>query len=192
MSERLVAFFLFVFYSNVTAVLFKCVNCAYIIDCRYPSSPPPPKKKNKKRKTTTTTTTTTKEHNKNGLNPNIPKHPRFISGVASTRIAAHITHKNLAVCKNMDAMGTAYTRSGTRSQRVSNYTLRQTITEGTRVLWKESMHRMRAQPFILLRLFDEHGAFEMRHSFLYSALFVGEALPNSCTQKFPSTCVRCC
>ena len=44
-------------------------------------------------------------------------------------------HKNLAVRKLMEAMRTAYAKSGrTRSKDVSNYHMKLTVTEGTRIL----------------------------------------------------------
>ena len=68
-------------------------------------------------------------------------------------------------------MRTAYAKSGIQSRHVSNYT-RQTITEGTRVFWKESVHCLRTfQYFAESLTFDGgKGAFELCHSFLY---FVG-------------------
>ena len=44
------------------------------------------------------------------------------AAVALTQIFAYRTHKNLAVRKIMEVMRTAYTKSGNRSQHVSNYT----------------------------------------------------------------------
>ena len=44
------------------------------------------------------------------------------AAVALTHISAYSTHKNLAVYKIMEAMRTAYAKSGIQSQHVSNYT----------------------------------------------------------------------
>ena len=46
----------------------------------------------------------------------------YLAAVALSQISAYTTHKNLAVRKIMEAMRTAYAKSGTRSQHVSNYT----------------------------------------------------------------------
>ena len=64
----------------------------------------------------------------------------------------------------MGAMRTAYAKSGAYQNE-----LRQTITGGMRVLWKESARIVCEQHFISLISFDEPGgkcAFEMRHFFL--------------------------
>ena len=45
-----------------------------------------------------------------------------LSSCINANFCVYITHKNLAVCKIMEAMRTAYAKSRTRSQHVSSYT----------------------------------------------------------------------
>ena len=62
--------------------------------------------------------------------------------VALTQISACSTHKNLAVRKIMEEMGTAYAKTGIQSGHFSNYTWdRRSRKAGDQVLWKESGHR---------------------------------------------------
>ena len=97
----------------------------------------------------------------------MPDSSSIDSGVALTRISAYTTQNNLAARIIMEVMRTGYAKSGTRSQRVSNY--KETNIEDTRVLWRESAHYLR-RAIYFAELFDVHdskGAFEMRHSFLH-------------------------
>ena len=92
----------------------------------------------------------------------------------------------------MEAMHTAYAQSGTWFSHIANYT-RQTITEGTRVLWKESVHRLWRTVYFT-ELFDEPGSggkgpFETRHSFLYFFSLVH--ISDFFKTNFESTCVWC-
>ena len=61
-----------------------------------------------------------------------------ISGRVNAKFCIYSTHKNIAICKIMEAMHIAYTKSGTQSQHPPKLHMRLTITEGTWVLWKES------------------------------------------------------
>ena len=54
----------------------------------------------------------------------------------------HIECIKIWLRKIKEAMRTAYAKSGLQSQHISNYT-RQTIMEGTQVLWKENAHHLR-------------------------------------------------
>ena len=65
------------------------------------------------------------------------------TAVALTQVSACSMHKNLAVRKIMEVMRTARVRKkqDSVSTRLKLH-MRQTITEGTRVLWKESVHRL--------------------------------------------------
>ena len=70
-----------------------------------------------------------RDNNKNKLltEPacNITKPARtkvYENRVTLTQISAYITHKNLALCKIMEMMHTSYTKCGTQSRHVSNYT----------------------------------------------------------------------
>ena len=66
---------------------------------------------------------------------------RFIFHLSKLYTKPIFTHKNLAVRRIVEAMRTAYAKSGTRSHCASKR-MRQTITEGTRALWWESAHRL--------------------------------------------------
>ena len=69
----------------------------------------------------------------------------LFSAVALTQISAYSTHINLAVGKLMEAMCTAYAKSGTRSQHVSNKTWHKRsrkareYVEGKRVSFAKNM-----------------------------------------------------
>ena len=94
------------------------------------------------------------------------KRQEFNPRVAWTQFSAYSTHKNLAVAKSRKWC-VQRTQSGIQSEHVSNYT-RQTITDGTRVLWKESVHGLRTTFQYFAESFDGgKAAFEMRHLFLY-------------------------
>ena len=73
-------------------------------------------------------------------------------------------HKNIAVCKIMEAMRTAYAKNSTRSQHMDANDHRTYAS-----MWNESAHRLR-RTFYFAESFDEligKGAFVMWHSFLY-------------------------
>ena len=94
------------------------------------------------------------------------KRQHFNPRVAWTQFSAYSAHKNLAVAKSRKWC-VQRTQSGIQSEHVSNYT-RQTITDGTRVLWKESVHGLRTTFQYFAESFDGgKAAFEMRHLFLY-------------------------
>ena len=83
------------------------------------------------------------------------------AAVALTQISAKSTHKNLALRKIMEAMRTAYAKKWDSVSTLLKIHMRQTITEATRVLWKESAHRLRrtfffAQSFPLLPFVGTH------------------------------------
>ena len=87
-----------------------------------------------------------------------PESVELVAGVMLTQISAYTTHKNLLVCKIMEAMHTAYAEKWSVS--VSTY--------------KESVHRLQTT-FYFAESFDEHGgkgAFEIHHSFPYFFLFL--------------------
>ena len=110
--------------------------------------------------------------------PTAPVHT-LITPVALTQISVYSTHKNLAVTKIIEATRTAYAKLDSVCTRCKLH-MRKTITECTRILWKECAHRLRT--FYFAESFDEpvgKGAFEMRHSFLY---FVWYPFPNFCTR----------
>ena len=90
------------------------------------------------------------------------------SVVALTQISAYSTHKNLAVCRIMEVVRTTYAKSRIQSQQV--VCTRQMIREGTRVLWKESVHRLQTFQYFAESFDGSKGALEMHHSFLY---FIG-------------------
>ena len=96
----------------------------------------------------------------------------LIRGRVNAHYCVYYSHKNPALRKIMEAIAILSL----------NLHIRQTITEGTRVLWKESAHRLRA--FYFAGSFDEpggKGTFEMHHSCLYIS-FRWYAFPNVCTQ----------
>ena len=63
------------------------------------------------------------------------------------------------------------------------------ITEGTRVLWKESAHRLRATFQYFAESFGGKCALEMRHPFLYFVRLV--PISEFLYANFSFTCVRC-
>ena len=94
----------------------------------------------------------------------------WLLGVALTHISAHNTHKNLAVRKTLSDAYSVCKKRDEVSTRLKLH-MRQMITEGTRVLWKESAHRLRTTFQYFAESFDGgEGACEKRHSFL---CFVG-------------------
>ena len=112
-------------------------------------------------------------------------------GVALTHISACTTHKNLAVRKIMEAMRTAYTKSGTRSQRASNYA-RGKRSRKAREYCERKARIVCEQHFISLnRLMNpvEKSAFEMRHSCLYFLSLV--RIYEFSYANFSPTRVRC-
>ena len=105
-------------------------------------------------------------------------------------MSAYITHTNLAVRKIMEAMRTGYVRKKrySVSTRLKLH-MRQMITEGTRVLWKESAHRLRATFQYFAESFGGKCALEMRHPFLYFVRLV--PISEFLYANFSFTCVRC-
>ena len=100
-------------------------------------------------------------------------------GCISMHISAYITYKSLAVCKIMEAMHTAYAKSGNRPQHVSNCTC------------EADYHRRHASNMTGKRtsFVNNRCTTWNMHSFLYffSLVLICEFL---CT-NFLSACIQC-
>ena len=95
------------------------------------------------------------------------------TGVALTQISAYITLKNLAVRKIVEAMRTAYTKGGTRSQHVSNYIWHVSILKGKRASFAKNISLPSMNLVIKVLL---------KYVISLSISFRWYAVPNFCTQ----------
>ena len=109
--------------------------------------------------------------------------PKQWSAVALTHVSVYSMHKNLAVCKIMEAMHTAYCKKKKRDS-VSAH-LKQNMKQHTRVC--ESNAHIVCEEH--LHSLNSRGALEMRHLFLYFFLLVH--IYEFLYVNFSPTCVWC-
>ena len=107
----------------------------------------------------------------------------YIAGVALAQSCAYIAHNNLVVRKIMEAMRTAYTKRGIRSQHVSNSTRGKRSRKAREYCQRKARIVCEQRSISLNRLMNQMVSVLLKYVIRFSISFRWCAFPNFCTQN---------